>query len=370
MTAPRSRDPRQGRHQDPRKGSRQGSPREASRQSPAKSSRTPRAAPAGPHPYERLTPNVIIAAVESLGYLCDGRILALNSYENRVYQVGMEQGPPLVAKFYRPDRWSDAAILEEHAFALELAAQEIPVVPPITHEARTLFQHEGFRFAVFERRGGHWPELGSRDEREWMGRFLGRLHMVGRRQRFRHRGSLDIERLGYESREYLLEHDWVPHHIESAYESTTSYLLETIEREIERARGTAELRLHGDCHRGNVLWTDDGPHFVDLDDCLMGPGVQDLWMLLSGTRSDMAEQLSQLLEGYTQFTTFDHRELMLIECLRTLRMINYSAWIARRWGDPAFPNAFPWFIETRYWEDQILALREQMDAIAEGPLVL
>lgn len=326
--------------------------------------------PPNPHPYDRLTPDVIIAAVESVGYLSDRRILALNSYENRVYQVGLERGSPLVAKFYRPDRWSTAAIAEEHGFALELAAAEIPVVPPLVETGRTLFEYEGFRFALFERHGGRWPELGSRTEREWMGRFLGRIHMVGRRQRFQQRGRIDIDRLGEQSREYLLSEDWIPPHVESAYESLTADLLQAIRREFATARGVAELRLHGDCHRGNVLWTDTGPHFVDLDDCLMGPAVQDLWMLLSGGRAEMTEQLTHLLEGYTHFATFDARELVLVESLRTLRMINYSAWLARRWSDPAFPAAFPWFVEPRYWENQVLALREQMSAIDEGPIEL
>lgn len=325
---------------------------------------------ADPHPYDRLTPDVIIAAVEAVGRISDRRILALNSYENRVYQVGIEQSQPLVVKFYRPGRWSEAAIQEEHGFALELAAAEIPVVPPLVIEGQTLFEYEGFRYALFERRGGHWPELGSRTEREWMGRFLGRIHMVGRRQRFRYRERLDVDRLGEQARDYLLDEGWIPPHLEAAYESLTSDLIREIRHAFESARGFAELRLHGDCHRGNVLWTDAGPHFVDLDDCIIGPAIQDLWMLLSGNRHEMGEQLSHLLEGYTQFADFDPRELSLIESLRTLRMMNYSAWLARRWSDPAFPAAFPWFTEPRYWENQVLALREQLAAIAEGPIEL
>jgi Ser/Thr protein kinase RdoA (MazF antagonist) len=294
----------------------------------------------------------------------------LNSYENRVYQIGIEAEAPLIAKFYRPGRWPDAAIWEEHGFALELAAAEIPMVPPLVHDGRTLFEHEGFRFAIFERRGGRWPELGTRTEREWMGRFLGRLHMVGRRQHFRHRDRMEVERLGDDSRNYLLDEGWIPPHLEEAYDSLTSDLLEQIRLAYDAARGIGELRLHGDCHRGNILWTDTGPHFVDLDDCVAGPALQDLWMLLSGTRAEMSEQMTQLLEGYTQFCSFDRRELVLTESLRTLRMIHYSAWLARRWSDPAFPHAFPWFEEPRYWENHVLALREQMAAIEEGPLEL
>lgn len=323
-----------------------------------------------PHPYDRLTPDAIIAAVESLGRVSDRRILALSSYENRVYQVGIEDGAPIIVKFYRPERWSQDAIHEEHGFTLELAAAEIPVVPPLVRDGQTLFECEGFRFAVFERRGGRWPELGTRTEREWMGRFLGRMHMVGRRQRFAHRGRISIEQLGDDSRNFLLESGWIPPHLESAYDSLTSDLLDQIQLTFDSVRGAAQIRLHGDCHRGNVLWTDAGPHFVDLDDCLMGPAIQDLWMLIAGNRAEMSEQLTQLLEGYSNFCSFDRREVALIESLRTLRMIHYSAWLARRWGDPAFPQAFPWFEEPRYWETHVLQLREQLAAIGEGPLEL
>jgi Ser/Thr protein kinase RdoA (MazF antagonist) len=321
------------------------------------------------HPYDRLTPDLVIESVESLGARSDGRILALNSYENRVYQVGIEDGQPLVAKFYRPGRWTDAAIKEEHAFALELAGQEVPVVPPIVRDGASLFEREGFRFAIFERRGGRWPELGTAADREWMGRFIGRIHMVGRRQRFQHRGRIDVERMGEESREYLLDEGWLPEHLESAYDSLSRDLLDRIWDAFEIATAS-QLRLHGDCHRGNVLWTDAGPHFVDLDDCVMGPAIQDLWMLLAGSRAEMGEQLSQILEGYAQFSTFDFSELVLIESLRTLRMIHYAAWLARRWEDPAFPRAFPWFREPRYWEEHVLQLREQLAMIDEGPLAL
>jgi Ser/Thr protein kinase RdoA (MazF antagonist) len=212
--------------------------------------------------------------------------------------------------------------------------------------------------------------LGKATEREWMGRFLGRIHMVGRRQRFQQREHIDLDRMGEQSRNFLLDNGWIPSHLEAAYDSLTRDLLDAVNETFETASGVAELRLHGDCHRGNVLWTDEGPHFVDLDDCITGPAIQDLWMLLSGNRNDMGEQLSQLLEGYSQFADFDYRELVLVESLRTLRMIHYSAWLARRWSDPAFPAAFPWFVEPRYWENQVLSLREQLGAIAEGPLDL
>lgn len=320
------------------------------------------------HPYDRLTPDVVIAAVEALGLRADGRTLALNSYENRVYQIGLEEAPPVVVKFYRPDRWTTSAILEEHQFSWELASAEIPVIPPQRLGSETLFEHEGFRYAVFERRGGHWPELGSRDDRQWMGRFLGRIHMVGRRAPFEHRPELTIERFGDLPREFLLEEGWIPAHLRDAYESVTADLLNEVDRWVQQAGDVRSSRLHGDCHPGNVLWTPSGPHFVDLDDCLTGPAIQDLWMLLSGSRREMEEQLSHILEGYAQFADFDHRELMLLESLRSLRMMHYAGWLAARWEDPAFPKAFPWFAEDRYWEQHVLALREQVAAVEEGPL--
>jgi Ser/Thr protein kinase RdoA (MazF antagonist) len=318
-------------------------------------------------PYADLSPDRILTAVESVGIPCTGSILALNSYENRVYQLGTDEGF-VVAKFYRPGRWSDAAILEEHAFALELAAHEIPVVPPLELAGATLNAHEGYRFAVFERRGGRWPELGSRDEREWMGRFLGRLHAVGAVRRFAHRPLLSIERLGRDPVAELIASDWIPSHLTAAYKDITRDLLAVIGQRFREAGQPTVLRIHGDCHPGNVLWTDGGPHFVDLDDCMNGPAVQDLWLFLSGSRDEMAAQLADLLEGYARFMPFAARELHLIESLRTLRMLHYAAWIARRWADPAFPRAFPWFAENRYWEEHVLALREQRAALDEPPL--
>jgi Ser/Thr protein kinase RdoA (MazF antagonist) len=318
-------------------------------------------------PYADLSPDRILGALESVGIACTGSILALNSYENRVYQLGTDDGF-VVAKFYRPGRWPDAAILEEHAFAAELVAQEIPVVAPLALGDATLHVHSGFRFAVFPRRGGRWPELGTREEREWMGRFLGRIHAVGSVRRFDHRPELSIERLGYEPVDELLDSDWIPDHLFASYESITTDLLDVIGQRFDEAGRPRFLRIHGDCHPGNVLWTDDGPHFVDLDDCMNGPAVQDLWLFLSGTRDEMAAALADILEGYSRFQPFDARELHLIESLRALRMLHYAAWIARRWADPAFPRAFPWFAENRYWEEHVLALREQRALLDEPPL--
>ncbi len=317
------------------------------------------------HPYESLTPDTVIDAVEALGHLSDGRILALNSYENRVYQVGREDGPPVVVKFYRPARWSTSAILEEHEYALELAHAEVPVVAPEVRRGRTLFEHEGFRYAVYPRAGGRWPELGARAEREWMGRFLARIHAVGRTRQFLHRVRLDWQAMGGDTVDHLLGAGWIPSHLEAAYESVAHDALELVARRFDDAQPYRELRLHGDCHPGNVLWTDDGPHFVDLDDCMTGPAVQDLWMLISGRPAEMRAQLDDILAGYAEFGDFDPHELMLIEPLRTLRIIHYSGWLARRWDDPAFPRAFPWFEEPKYWEQQVLNLREQVAAMQE-----
>jgi Ser/Thr protein kinase RdoA (MazF antagonist) len=326
---------------------------------------------AAEHPYDRLTPAVILDAVDSLGRRGDGRLLALNSYENRVYQVGMEDGPPLIAKFYRPGRWSDVAILEEHAFTRALADHEIPAVPPLADAGgRTLFDHAGFRFALYPRRGGHWPELDNPDHLNWLGRFIGRIHALGAVRPFQHRPSLDIDTFGTQSCRYLLDHDFIPAHLLDAYSTLTADLLDAVRAAFGRAGPVRRLRLHGDCHPGNILWTDAGPHFVDFDDARMGPAVQDLWMLLSGDRAEMTAQLSEIVDGYDQFHLFDPRELHLVEALRTLRMLHYSAWLARRWQDPAFPRSFPWFNTPRYWEEQVLALREQAALLQEPPLAL
>ena len=317
------------------------------------------------HPYSTLGPDVVVEAVEALGHRCDGRVLALNSYENRVYQVGREEAAPVVVKFYRPGRWSTPAIIEEHAFALELAAAEVPVVAPEVRDGRSLFESHGFRYAVYPRQGGRWPEFATREDRAWMGRFLGRIHAVGRARAFRHRARLDWRTMGVETVEWLLGQGWIPSHLESAYESVAGDAIALVEQRFDEAEPLRTLRLHGDCHPGNVLWTDDGPHFVDLDDCMTGPAVQDLWMLVSGRPDEMRSQLEDFLEGYQDFADFDWHELRLVEPLRTLRMLHYAGWLARRWDDPAFPRAFPWFEEPKYWEQHVLDLREQIAAMEE-----
>jgi len=336
-------------------------------------------------PYARLTPDRMLDALESVGLRGDGRFLALNSYENRVYQVWLEDGGAVVAKFYRPARWSDAQILEEHAFVAELAAREIPVVAPLRLAAAavgaggavslageagaaTLASFDGYRFAVYPRRGGRAPELDDPDTLEWIGRFVGRIHAVGAIAPFAHRPTLDLATFGEEPRDWLLAHALVPDGLLPAWREIVAQALAAVRAAFDRMSAARTLRLHGDCHAGNVLWTDDGPHFVDFDDARNGPAVQDLWMLLSGDRAAMTRQLGDVLAGYEDFAEFDRRELQLIEPLRTLRLIHYSAWLARRWNDPAFPAAFPWFGSQRYWQDRVLELREQVAAMQEPPL--
>jgi Ser/Thr protein kinase RdoA (MazF antagonist) len=319
-------------------------------------------------PFTALTPDAVLDALGSIGLQGDGRLLALNSYENRVYQAGIEAGPALITKFYRPERWSDAEILEEHAFVATLAERELPVVPALEINGNTLHKFDGFRFSVFTRHGGRAPELDDPATLEWMGRFIGRIHAIGALQPYRHRPSLDIQSFGAEPSAYLLAHDFIPAELAEVYRGVVEQALDGTRRCYDRAGDVKKLRLHADCHVGNVLWTDVGPHFVDFDDSRMGPAIQDLWMLLSGERADMTRQLSDLLAGYEDFYDFDPRELHLVEALRTLRLIHYAAWIARRWDDPAFTVAFPWFNTQRYWQDRILELREQIALMDEPPL--
>ncbi len=324
------------------------------------------------HPYAELTPDRVLGALESVGLAGDGRLQALGSYENRVYLIGIEDAAPVVAKFYRPARWSDDAIGEEHEFVAELAAQEIPVVAPLAFGGVTLHTSGIFRFAVYPRCGGRAPELDQRETLEWMGRFLGRIHAVGALAAFRHRPALDARTFGIEPRDWLLAHDFIPPDLMDAWRSIAAQALDGVRRCFDRAGDVRSLRLHGDCHAGNVLWIEHGvtrgPHFVDFDDARMGPAVQDLWMLLSGDRADMTRQLGHVLAGYEDFHPFDSRELHLVEALRTLRLLHYSAWLAQRWDDPAFPAAFPWFNTQRYWQDRILELREQVALMDEPSL--
>jgi Ser/Thr protein kinase RdoA (MazF antagonist) len=321
-------------------------------------------------PFAGLDPDAIIRAIESIGIQCDGRVLALNSYENRVYRVGLEGAMPLVAKFYRPGRWSDEAILEEHAFSVELRAAELSVVAPLTIADRSLHHAGGFRFALFPMQGGRAPEPGDKDTLIHIGRALGRLHAVGAAGAFRHRPTLSIRTHAHEPVEYLQEAGWLPAELEENFLELGEQLIDAIERAFALAGRYQTLRLHGDCHPGNLLWRDDTVHFVDLDDALTGPAMQDLWMLLSGERSARCQQLGWLLEGYEVFRPFDHAELQLIEALRAIRLLHYHAWIARRWHDPAFPAAFPWFESPRHWEQVITQMQEQLATMNEPVLEL
>jgi len=320
--------------------------------------------------FRALGPDQVLDAVESAGYDCDGHLLALNSYENRVYQVGIEDQVPLVVKFYRPGRWSDAAILEEHEFTLDLHDLEIPVVPPMrADDGQTLFNVGPYRFALFERRGGRAPSLDDPQHLEQLGRFFGRLHNLGAVKPFEHRPTLDIESFGLQSYQYLLEKGFIPRELETAYRGLAEDLIVRIQACYRNAGALQQIRLHGDCHPGNILWTDAGPHIVDLDDARTGPAIQDLWMFLSGDRPYMTARLADLLDGYSEFRDFNPRELHLVEALRTLRMMHYAAWLARRWDDSAFPQAFPWFNSPRYWDEHVLSLREQAAMMDEPVLV-
>lgn len=332
--------------------------------------------PATPaHPYAVLGPDQVLDAIESLGLETSARVFALNSYENRVYQIGMANGEFLVAKFYRPGRWSEQQILEEHAFSAELADLDIPVVPPMVVSGQTLHhvdcQGQTFALALFPRLAGRAPELDNPDNLLVMGRFLGRVHLVGAQSAFKYRPALSIQRYAIDSREFLLSNNFLPTSLIPAYETLSQDLIVRMQRIFAGASDALRtIRLHGDCHPGNVLWRDDRPFFVDFDDALSGPAVQDLWMMLSGERDQQQAQLLEIVEGYEEFAEFDARQLVLIESLRTLRMMHYSAWLARRWSDPAFPMSFPWFNTERYWSEHILELREQMAALDEPPLRL
>ena len=323
---------------------------------------------ANPAPFSTLGPERILDSVEALGFVTNGRLLALNSYENRVWRIGLEDGTALIAKYYRAGRWTNEAILEEHAFAAELADAELPVVPPLTIDGRTLFENGDLRYALFPNRPGRAPELEDADTLRWIGRFLGRIHARGATRRFRHRPRLTLARFGEAPVQEVLASPYLPAELTPAYQAAAETALAQIAAIFEAVGPVRDIRLHGDCHHGNILWTEAGPHFVDLDDCMQGPAIQDLWMLLSGQRDDMTRQLALLLEGYSQFQSFDSAELALIEALRTLRILHYAAWLARRWQDPAFPANFPWFASPRYWQDHVLALREQLGAMDELPL--
>jgi Ser/Thr protein kinase RdoA (MazF antagonist) len=320
------------------------------------------------HPFEALTPTFIMDAVESCGFVCDYRTLALNSYENRVYQIGIEDGDPLIAKFYRPSRWSDEQIGEEHNFCFELVEHELPVVAPITNErGESLLHFEGFRFALYPRQGGHAPEFDNLDNLLIMGRTLGRMHAIAATRTFDYRPRLDCSTFGHASVELISDRFILPEY-KANYDALTHDLLQALDTLLGDLDDTPFIRTHGDCHAGNVLWRGDAPHFVDFDDARTAPAIQDIWMMLSGDRTRQTAQLAEIVEGYNEFYDFRPQELRLVEALRTLRILHYCAWLARRWDDPAFPHHFPWFNTVQYWGEHILQLREQMAALHEPPL--
>jgi Ser/Thr protein kinase RdoA (MazF antagonist) len=331
-------------------------------------------APRDEPPFADLDPDTVLDALEALGFDCDGRVLALNSYENRVYRVGLEDATPIVVKFYRPGRWTDEAILEEHTFSRELRDADLSVVAPLEIDGQTLHHDVGHRLAVFPLQGGQAPELDHRDTLGQLGRTLARIHNVGARAPFAHRIELGIDTHGDDPVDWLLDQRWLPPELEAPFERLTDAIFDHLDAAWDRAGDVRRLRLHGDCHPGNILWRAEPgepgvAHFVDLDDCLTGPAIQDLWMLLSGSANDQRRQFDWLLQGYREFRDFDPRELHLVEALRTLRLLHFNGWVARRWSDPAFPRAFPWFDEPRHWESVIVQLQEQLAALQE-PIAL
>ena len=314
-----------------------------------------------------LSPDLILDGLESVGFEVDSGLLALNSYENRVYQFHDEQLNKYVTKFYRPQRWSEAQIREELDFALELDKSELPFVAPIQIEGESLFSHKGYQFAVYPCRGGRIFEVDNLEQLEWMGRFIARIHAVAAQKTFVHRPTFSTAEMLYKAQNIIEKSGFVPSSLTLPF---FTILEQVIEIAVKQYQPQQLIRLHGDCHAGNILWTDKGPHFVDLDDCRMGPAIQDLWMMLSGDRQEQLLQLDTILMGYEEFFTIESNQLVLIESLRTMRVVNYMAWLCKRWQDPAFPRNFPWYDTEKYWEQQILMLIEQMSAMQQPPLSL
>jgi Ser/Thr protein kinase RdoA (MazF antagonist) len=317
-----------------------------------------------PQSFFLLTPDQVLDAIESTGLEPQAALLALNSYENRVYQFRDYDENKFVVKFYRPNRWTDEQILEEHRFSLQLAENEIPVIPPLLFSQQSLLNLSGFKFAIFECKGGRSPELEDKKTLTWLGRFIGRIHALGESESFQYRPELTINSFAEKSVEFLLSNSFIPSHILPAYQAISEQLIERCHLRFDQLGSYPLIRLHGDCHPSNVLWTDDGPHFVDFDDARMGPAIQDLWMLINDA-SDR-QLWNNLLEGYEDFMEFDDRQFKIMEPLRTIRMLHYSAWLAKRWEDPSFKHNFPWFNTDRYWEEHILSLKEQLSVMQEG----
>ena len=320
--------------------------------------------------FSALSPDLIIDGLESAGFSVDSGLLPLNSYENRVYQFHDDNLVKYVTKFYRPQRWQLKQIHEEHDFSFELAEQELPIVAPLKVNGRSLFEYQGYHFAVFPCRGGRIFEVDNLNQLEWMGRFIARIHAVSSQNNFQHRPNFNTDELLLQARESIITSNYVPKSLTTPFFTILDQVIAVAAEQYLPAQHTKQIRLHGDCHAGNILWRDEGPHFVDLDDCRTGPAIQDLWMMLSGDRQQQLLQLDTLLMGYEEFFTFESDQLYLIESLRTMRLVNYMAWLCKRWQDPAFPLNFPWFNTEKYWEQQILMLKEQMSALQQPPLSL
>jgi len=319
-------------------------------------------------PYYQLNPDRVMDAVESLGFYCDGRVMALNSYENRVFQVGLDDAQPLIAKFYRPSRWSDAQILEEHQFTLELADRGVNAIAPIQHDGETLFRFSDFRFSLFPRKGGHAPELDNEDHLFELGRFLGKMHSIGEIKPFQYRPELNVTDYARVGQQHVLNSGLLGGY-RQRYERLTEELLKVCEQRLKQVSAPL-IRVQGDCHGGNMLWRDDELMLLDFDDCRMAPAMQDIWMLLSGDKLQQQQWLSEVLEGYEEYRTFPRQELALIEPLRTLRMIYYSGWLAQRRKDPAFIMAFPHFGGEHWWLEHVNALTQQKILLSQPPLAL
>jgi len=317
--------------------------------------------------FQALSPDLILDALESVGLIAESGLTALNSYENRVYQFLGDDKKRYVVKFYRPERWTEEQILEEHDFSKDLLEAEVPAVAPLDIQGRTLHSHQGYLFTVFPSVGGRQYEIDNLDQLEWVGRFLGRIHQVGSERLFTARPTIGLDEYLTQPRIILENSALIPARQRAAFLTVTDNLISTIGQFWHD--DWQPLRLHGDCHPGNILWR-DGPLFVDLDDARNGPAVQDLWMLLHGDHSEQRLQLDILLEAYGEFADFDTKQLSLIEPLRAMRMVYYLAWVARRWEDPAFPKSFPWMKDEDFWLGQSAAFNEQIKKLQAPPLQL
>lgn len=312
--------------------------------------------------FAQLTPDLILDAIESTGLYVESGLLPLNSYENRVYQFLASDNQRFVVKFYRPERWSREQLVEEHQFSQELVDDEIPVVAPLRINDSTLHLYQGFHFAIFPSVGGRQFEVDNLQQLEWMGRYLGRIHQVAKQSEFKYRPTMTVEDYLLRPKQRILSSDFIPLHMQSPF---SAVLDQVIDECTKQYKVESVQRLHGDCHAGNILWN-QGPSFVDLDDCRTGPAIQDIWMMLSGDEGQQNEQLNTLLNGYEEFSEISDCEFALIEPLRAMRMVHYMGWLTARWSDPAFPRNFPWFTSDKYWEQQTLALKEQLSDLQQN----